>query len=161
ARPAGPAPTITVSYSAAAGSVVRSRSSATRRSCGRTAGSPFPTRTAGRALSAGRRARQCPAAAGAAPRRHPEPGRVAAGGRPHRGGRGRGFLLCGGGRGGRPHAEGGVWGGEEPPPPGGGAPPPMAEDDRPERGGCGRAGLQPFRPSEPIGGQEGHLFPDL
>jgi hypothetical protein len=47
ARPAGPPPTITVSYSAAAGSVAMSSNSATRRSCGRTMVSPSTTRTAG------------------------------------------------------------------------------------------------------------------
>ena len=53
ARPAGPAPTITVSYSAAAGSVPRPSSSATRRSCGRTTVLPSTTRIAGRSPSAG------------------------------------------------------------------------------------------------------------
>ena len=47
ARPAGPAPTITVSYSAAAGSVAMSSNSATRRSWGRATVSPSATRTTG------------------------------------------------------------------------------------------------------------------
>src|SRR3954451_1891228 len=54
ARPAGPAPTMTVSYSAAAGSVGMSRSSATRRGCGRITVLPPMTRIAGRSPSAGR-----------------------------------------------------------------------------------------------------------
>ena len=37
----------------------------------------------------------------------------------------------------------------------------MAEDDRPERGGCGRTGLQAFRPSEPVGREEADPLPDL
>ena len=53
ASPAGPAPTITVSYSAASGSVSSSSSSATRRSCGRTTVLPPTTRIAGRSSSGG------------------------------------------------------------------------------------------------------------
>jgi hypothetical protein len=47
ANPAGPAPTMTVSYSAASGSVWTSSSSATRRSCGRTTVLPLTIRRAG------------------------------------------------------------------------------------------------------------------
>ena len=39
--------------------------------------------------------------------------------------------------------------------------PAMAEDDRPERGGRGRARLQALRPAEPVGRQEGDPLPDL
>ena len=37
----------------------------------------------------------------------------------------------------------------------------MAEDDRPERSGCRRTGLQALRPSEPVGREEGDLLSDL
>ena len=39
--------------------------------------------------------------------------------------------------------------------------PALAEDDRPERGRCGRAGLQAFGPAEPVLRQETHPLPDL
>src|SRR5207247_1926912 len=53
-----------VSYSAAAGTVAMSRSSATRRSCGRATVLPLTTRTAGRSRSAGNAPDQCSASAG-------------------------------------------------------------------------------------------------
>ena len=66
ASPAGPAPTITVSYSAATGSVARPSSSATRRSCGRTTVLPSTTRIAGQSPSAGNGpCHHCSAASGA------------------------------------------------------------------------------------------------
>ena len=37
----------------------------------------------------------------------------------------------------------------------------MAEDDRPERGRCGRTGLQASWPPEPVVRQEAHPLPDL
>ena len=54
AKPAGPAPTITVSYSAATGSVPRSSSSATLRWCGRITVLSSITRIAGKSSWAGR-----------------------------------------------------------------------------------------------------------
>src|SRR4051795_1784267 len=71
ARPAGPAPTTTTSYSAPAGSVPTPSSSATRRSCGRTTVLPPTTRIVGRS---------------AAPGRGPPPGLAAADGERGRGG---------------------------------------------------------------------------
>ena len=37
----------------------------------------------------------------------------------------------------------------------------MAEDDRPERGGCGRERLQTSRPADPVARQAPHLLRDL
>ena len=64
-QPGGPAPTITVSYSAAAGSVARPSSSATWRSCGRTTVLPSTARIAGQSSSGGSGPPHCSAASGA------------------------------------------------------------------------------------------------
>ena len=65
ARPAGPAPTITVSYSAAAACVASPSSSATRRSSGRVTVLPSTTRSTGSSSSAGSGPPHCSAASGA------------------------------------------------------------------------------------------------
>src|SRR5437764_812722 len=70
ASPAGPAPTITVSYSAVSGSVATPRSSAMRRSFGRTTVLPPTTRTAGQSSSDGNGPPQCSAASGASGTSH-------------------------------------------------------------------------------------------
>ncbi len=65
ARPEGPAPTTTVSYSAAAASVPSPRSSATRRSWGLTTVFPPMRRMIGQSPSSGSGPPQCSAASGA------------------------------------------------------------------------------------------------